>query len=354
MSAIADAARQNIADTLAIALEHTAARRALVVADEDSELSRLLVQAYRACLPDAQLLLFDVASAAAVIAAFAELREHDLVVLIQSSVFRIPEFRTRVELFRRGIKVIEHSNLDRMAAGEVAHYVAALAYDPAYYRGVGHALKMRMDSSACARIESEGELLTFDCQLEPAKLNIGHFAGLKNVGSLFPIGEVFSEARDLERVHGRVKIYAFTDTSFRLNVPPVPITLLIERGRVLGTLDCSPDFEQVLAAIRTDEGEIWLRELGFGMNRAFSRERRVADVGAFERVCGVHLSLGARHGVYKKPHLDRRAGRHHVDTFVVTSRVLLDDDVVYADGAWQVAGGGTTPVALRVCPRASP
>jgi hypothetical protein len=48
--------------------------------------------------------------------------------------------------------------------------------------------------------------------------------------------------------------------------------------------------------------------------------------------------LGARHGVYKKPHLDRRAGRHHVDTFVVTSRVLLDDDVVYADGAWQVAG----------------
>ena len=171
--------------------------------------------------------------------------------------------------------------------------------------------------------------------MEPAKLNIGHFAGLKNVGSLFPIGEVFSEARDLERVHGRVKIYAFADTSFRLNVPQIPITLLIERGRVVDALDASADFEQVLAAIRTDEGEVWLRELGFGMNRAFSRERRVADVGAFERVCGVHLSLGARHGVYKKPHLDRREARHHVDTFVVTSRVLLDDEVVYAEGAWQ-------------------
>ena len=336
MSAIADVARKNIADTLAIALEHTHARAALVIADEGCELSRLLIRAYQACLPDARLLLFDTAGAVAVKAAFAELGEHDLAVLIQSSVFRIPEFRTRVELFRRGIKVIEHSNLERMAAHEVEHYVAALAYDPAYYRGVGHDLKARMDVASCTRVESEGELLRFDCPLEPAKLNIGHFAGLKNVGSLFPIGEVFSEARELERVHGRVKIYAFTDTSFRLNVPKSPITLLIERGRVVGTLDSSADFEQVLAAIVADEGEVWLRELGFGMNRAFSSERRVADVGAFERVCGVHLSLGARHGVYKKPHLDRRAARHHVDTFVVTSRVLLDDEVVYAEGAWQV------------------
>jgi hypothetical protein len=256
--------------------------------------------------------------------------------LIQSSVFRIPEFRTRVELFRRGIKVIEHSNLDRMAVDEIPHYVAALAYDPAYYRGVGHALKVRMDAAATTRIESDGEVLLVDGQLEPAKLNIGHFAGLKNAGSLFPIGEVFSEARELERVSGRVKIYAFTDVSFRLNVPSLPITLVVERGRVVGANDSSADFEQVLAAIRADEGEVWLRELGFGMNRAFSRERRVADVGAFERVCGVHLSLGARHGVYKKPHLDRRAGRHHVDTFAITSRVLLDDDVVYVDGGWRV------------------
>ena len=331
-------AHRNIGDTLALAMEHTAARTALVVADERSALSRLLTQAYRACLPESQVLWFDSAGADAVKAAFAELREHDLVVLVQSSVFRIPEFRTRVELFKRGIKVIEHSNLDRMSEDEVEHYVAALAYDPAYYRSIGHALKARMDVAGSARIESEGELLCFDCPLELAKLNIGDFAGLKNVGSLFPIGEVFSEARDLERVHGRVKIYAFTDTSFRLNLPAVPITLLIERGRVVGALDSSPDFERVLAAIRADEGEVWLRELGFGMNRAFSRERRVSDVGAFERVCGVHLSLGARHGVYKKPHLDRREARHHVDTFAVTSRVLLDDDVVFADGAWQVTG----------------
>jgi len=41
--------------------------------------------------------------------------------------------------------------------------------------------------------------------------------------------------------------------------------------------------------------------------------------------------------VYKKPHLNHREVRYHVDTFVVTDRVLLDDEIVYANGAWQVS-----------------
>jgi len=337
MNTIGSAASRNVKDTLAIALEHTDEFAALIVADDRTELSRLLLRAYVECLPEARVISFDHVSVEAVKAAFAELGERALVVLIQSTVFKIPNYRARVELFRRNIKVIEHSNLDRMAQDEIEHYVAALAYDPAYYRGVGHALKARMDGALSARVESAGEVLHFAGPLETAKLNIGHFAGFANVGSLFPIGEVFSEARDLERVDGRVTIYGFTDTSYRLNVPRDPITLTVERGRVVGTSGSTPDFEQVLSTIRADEGQVWLRELGFGMNRAFSRERRVSDVGAFERVCGVHLSLGARHGVYKKRELNPREARHHVDTFAVTDRVLLDDEVVFADGAWRVA-----------------
>jgi hypothetical protein len=61
-------------------------------------------------------------------------------------------------------------------------------------------------------------------------------------------------------------------------------------------------------------------------------------VNAFERVCGVHLSLGARHGVYKKPRFNHREVRYHVDTFVATDRVLLDDRVVYSEGAWRIEG----------------
>jgi hypothetical protein len=329
-------ALRNVKDTLAFAMEHDAARAAVVLADVRCELARALLGAYREALPEAHVVLYDAASPEAVLAAFAALVPGDLAVLVQSSVFRIENFRIRVELFRRGIKVIEHQNLDRMSADQIEHYIAALAYDPAYYRGIGHPLKARMDAAQACRIESAGEVLRYDCPLETAKLNIGDFSTLKNFGSQFPIGEVFTEARDLERVNGRATLYAFNDTSMRLNVPDAPITIVVERGRVVDAIHSTGEFDLVLAAIGKDEGAVWLRELGFGMNRAFSRERRVNDVAAFERACGVHLSLGARHGSYKKPHLNHREVRYHVDTFVVTDRVWLDDQVVFDHGAWCV------------------
>ena len=333
---LAELAAKNVRDTLAIAMDHKGEHPAIVVADERTELSRLLFRAYSEGLPTARLISFDQMAPEAVKAELEALEAQALVVLVQSSVLRMPEFRTRVELYRRGVKVIEHSNLERMEPHELEHYVAAMAYDPAYYRGIGHALKARVDLARSARIESEGETLHYGA-LEEAKLNIGDFAGLKNVGSQFPIGEVFTEARELESVHGRTKIYGFADTAFKLNLPPEPITLVIEAGRIVDTVNSTSEFDQVLALIREGEGEVWVRELGFGMNRAFSRERTVADVGAFERVCGVHLSLGARHGVYKKPQLNHRENRYHVDSFVITDRVLLDEAVVYDRGEFLVA-----------------
>jgi aminopeptidase len=53
-------------------------------------------------------------------------------------------------------------------------------------------------------------------------------------------------------------------------------------------------------------------------------------------MCGVHLSLGAKHGSYNKPEIKKSAARHHVDVFVLTDTVTLDNQVVYRDGTWQV------------------
>ena len=328
-------ALRNVSDTLAIAMQHDGSRAALIVADEQCPLARLLLGTYRQCLPAADVVLFSDTSPELAKNGFSKLVSGDLVVLIQSSVFRIADFRIRVELYKLGIKVIEHSNLSRMLPDEIEHYVAALAYDAAYYRGIGHPLKARMDLAKTARVESGGEVLYFDAPLESAKVNIGDFSSLRNFGSQFPIGEVFTESRDLQAVHGRACLYAFTDTTMRLNVPDAPITIVVESGRIAFALHSTTAFEEVLAAIRRDEGEVWIRELGFGMNRGLSRDRRVSDVGAFERVCGVHLSLGARHGVYKKPHLHHRQVRYHVDSFVATDGVWLDDQRVFGDGQWR-------------------
>lgn len=307
----------------------------MVVADAQCDLTVALTKAYRNCLPAARFINFDAISSAEILAAIDQLKPGDLVVLIQSTSFRLEAYRIRIELFNRSLKVIEHPHLSRMQGTEPLRYIEALAYDVTYYRDVGHALKERIDRAQSGMLDSGGEQLFFTAPFEPAKLNIGDYRDMKNVGGQFPIGEVFTESQDLEAVNGRVRIFIFGDTSFAVNKPEKPITLTITKGRVTEVFDSTPEFDQVLANIRADEGEIWVRELGFGMNRALTQDKTVSDIGTYERMCGIHLSLGAKHGLYNKPQIRRATARHHVDVFAVTDAVYLDDYVVYQNGAWQ-------------------
>ncbi|MBC8133764.1 MAG: hypothetical protein H7X95_12340 [Deltaproteobacteria bacterium] len=335
--ALVAAATNNIRAIIEIAVAHTPDRTAVVVSDAQCGLARILSGAYRACLPaSTKHISFDDVQPDAVMQAFDPLVPGDLVVLIQSTSFRLEKFRIRVELFKRGLTVIEHPHLGRMREDEYSHYIDALAYDPAYYRGVGAALKNRIDRAAGAVVDSgEGCRLLYESGFEPAKLNIGDYTGMKNVGGQFPIGEVFTEPRDLARVNGRVRIFVFGDTAFHVNVPPKPITLVINQGKVVDAIDSTAEFDRVLAHIQADE-EVWVRELGFGMNRALTRSRLVSDIGTYERMCGIHLSLGAKHGVFNKPNLKRKDAKYHVDVFAVTEQVFLDGELVFRDGGWTV------------------
>ncbi|MEO8899946.1 MAG: hypothetical protein ABI488_00165 [Polyangiaceae bacterium] len=335
LSSLLAAARANVHDILTHAIEHAAGRPALVVSDAHSGLARILSEAYRVCLPDAVHLDFDSVPAAQILEAFSALEAGALVVLIQSTSFRLGEFRIRVELFKQGLKVIEHPHLSRMPEPEYAAYVDALAYDPAYYRGVGAELKRRIDSAPGAVVHSGGESLIYESRFEPAKLNVGDYSSMANVGGQFPIGEVFTEPLDLERVNGKVRIFVFGDVNFCVNVPSAPICLEIALGKIVNVIDSTPEFDRVIAQIKAEE-ELWVRELGFGMNRALTAERRVSDIGTYERMCGIHLSLGAKHGVYAKPGLSRRHSRYHVDVFAVTESVTLGEDTVFRNGQWCV------------------
>lgn len=329
-------ATNHVGDILAKVFNHVPPATALLVSDSRSPLAALLAEAYACNLPGASHLDFDAAGEAAIHGAFDRLTPGDLVILVQSTSFRLEAFRIRVELFKRGLKVIEHPHLDRMRGEEVAWYVDSLAYDPAYYRGVGRALKARIDAASGAVIESGGERLIFATPFEDAKLNVGDYRGMRNAGGQFPIGEVFTEARDLEAVSGRMRIFVFADVDFQMNRPQRPATLIIERGRVVGTEDSTPELERVLENIRADEGEIWVREVGFGMNRAFDPGRMVRDIGTVERMCGIHVSLGGKHAMYKKAGFGRSIARHHVDVFAVMEDVLIDGVSVWRDGAWTV------------------
>ena len=334
-SAIATA-EGHVRDILTIAFEHDASHAALVVWDGQCALSLALAAAYRRCLPEAVGIDFDSVTPDFVRAAFERLVPGDLVVLIQSGSFRLDAFRLRVELFKRGLKVIEHPHLSRMSNDEALLYIDSLAYDPNYVRRVGYGLKAHIDKAATGVIDSGGEQLVFAAGFEPAKLNVGDYREMNNVGGQFPIGEVFTESLDLEAVNGRVRIYVFGDTRFRVNRPEHPITLVIRQGRVVEVIDSTPEFDTVLAQIRADEGEIWLREVGFGLNRTFTRDVSVSDIGTYERMCGIHLSLGMKHGSYPKPQIRRADAKYHVDVFAITECVTLGDTVVYRDEVWVV------------------
>ncbi len=331
-----DLAAKHLRDILAIALEYSEAHSAIVVFDTQSDLAKILTQAYKISLPKARFIPFDATPAGEILDVLKSLNPLDLVVLIQSTSFRLDAFRIRVELFKRAIKVIEHPHLANILASEIDYYLDSLAYDSDYYRKTGRALKSRIDQAKCCILESGGESLIFDSRFRPAKMNIGDYSSMQNVGSQFPIGEVFTEAQDLEAVHGRVRISAFGDTRFLVNKPEKPITLEVTKGRVINVSDSNPEFNQILKNIRADEGEIWLRELGFGLNRAFTRDRLVSDIGTYERMCGIHLSLGAKHALYKNPLFNSKQTKHHVDVFAVTESVILDHEVVYQNGSWQI------------------
>lgn len=331
-----ETAAQHLSVVVQICFQHQEPARAVVVFDRNSELACALTEAYQIALPHAKFVDFDSHTPAEVRQQLEALQAGDLAVLVQSTNFRMDAYRIRVELFKQGLKVIEHPHLGRMPGQQALLYLDSLAYDPAYYRIVGRGLKRYIDAANRAVVDSGGAQLVFNGPLEDAKLNIGDYSEMKNWGGQFPIGEVFTEAKDLSSVNGKVRIFVFGDTQFSVNRPEHPITLVVEQGQVVQVLDSTPAFDEVLQKIREDEGVIWVRELGFGLNRAFDHERVVRDIGTYERMCGIHLSLGAKHGTYGKPHIKRGEGKYHVDVFAITESVMLGEHCVFRDGAWVV------------------
>lgn len=320
-------AAKNLKDTLHDALRLSPTEQALVVFDTQSPLAILLTEAYRQAAPSATFVDFEQVTDARSL--FDGLSPGDLVVLVQSTNFRLDEFRIRIELYKRGLKTIEHTHLGRMPESQFETYVDALAYDPGYYRPLGLALKSRLDNAERIVVECAGTELVYAGPMEETKLNIGDYSNMKNVGGTFPIGEVFTEARDLTTVNGDALVFAFAGDDHLVRTYE-PFRVVIRDG-ILTAPDGPLEFQAILDKIREDE-EVLVREFGLGLNRAMDRHRIVSDITAFERQKGLHLSLGAKHAMYAKPGLSRKHGRYHVDIFVDAQRITVDDTVIYQDG----------------------
>jgi len=330
-------ASQNLTDVLRDVFNHDDSHTALVIYDLDSPLSVLLTDAYRIALPKGIFINFHDTDTEVIMSQLEALKSGDFVALVQSKSFRLSAFRIRIELFKKKIKVVEHPHLDRMPTDEeVKLYVNALAYDKEYYHHMGHTLKNMLNEAEGAVVHSGDEKLIYRGGFEPAKINIGDYREMKNMGGQFPLGEVFTESKELTSLNGRTNIIAFGDTNYKVNIPPHPITIVIENGQITGTENSTDEFEAVLDMIREEENVVWVRELGLGLNRAFSKDKHVSDMGTFERMCGLHLSLGAKHGIYAKEGMKRNSGKFHIDVMIDTSSFEIDDRVVFNGEKWLV------------------
>ncbi len=326
---------KNISDILTICIEHKAPEKALVIYDTHYGLTDILTAAYRAVLPDARFIDFDSVEKSEVIAAFDEMKPSDLVVLMQSSNFLLDAFRIRLHLFQKKLKVVEHLHLSRNHEDVWDVYVNALAYDTEWYRGISPRLKARLEKVEELRIEAESSVLIVRGGVESPKLNIGDYTGMENIGGTFPIGEVFTEGKDFSQMNGSFLVYAYAGTDFSINMHE-PFRVDVEGGIVVGWAHDAPQsFVDIVELIKQYERPI-IREIGFGLNRAITRERYLQDITAFERIHGMHLSLGEKHSVYKKPGTPTHKTKFHVDLFPVVDRVTADGETIFENGKYLV------------------
>lgn len=335
MEALKTKAVQNFSDILNHALVLAPNERVLLIHDKQHELTRLLVEAFMSACPSAETMDFDSIDPAGVRQAIYARQKGDLVVLIQSTNFRLNEFRMRLEIFKLGLKTMELSHLNRMTPQQYETFIESLAYDPSYLRPLGHALKGALDACQEIVVECDGTKLVYGGGMEPAKLNIGDYSGMKNVGGTFPIGEVFTEPKDLSAVNGAVKVFAFAGMDLKV-LEFKPFTMRIENGMVSAGDDAPAEFHAILDMIRQQEPAM-VREFGLGLNRAMGKGRIVNDITAFERMNGLHLSLGAKHAIYRKPGLNPKKMRYHVDVFADVTSISIDGKKIFANGAYQAA-----------------
>ncbi len=334
MTDLQTSANKNIADTLTYAIEQKSTDGALVIFDTQSPLTRIITEAVRKALPNAEFLDFDTLTPEEILAAIERREKGDLVALIQSMNFRLNEFRLRIELFKRGLKTIEFVHLARMSEDQYETYINALAYDPNYYRPLGKKLQEKVNRVQTVTVRCPGTELIYEGGMEEAKPNLGDYTGMTNIGGTFPIGEVFTEPKDFAGVNGSVRIFAFAGMDHCLRIFD-PFMVHIEKGIIVSSDNAPQEFHEILDLIRQDE-EVMVREFGMSLNPAMGKHAIVNDVTAFERMLGLHMSLGAKHGVYNKPGIKRKTARYHIDVFIDTESILFDGEVIYEYGDYRV------------------
>lgn len=350
---IAENLKKIVTRSLEVPEESLNANNFLIIYDLLTPLSKTLFQGYAEVLPKAKMVEYYSHTTEQVIEAVNQCQKGDLVILIESGSFRMSNFRWRLELFNRGLKVIEHAHLKNNLESEHDNYLDSLDYQEDYLRTTAEFLCTKINQAKQIKIVStEGNTLIYNGPFEDAKKNIGDFRQMRNKGCGFPIGEVFTESLKLTDVNGFVEIYGFADIEHKMVFVEKAFLIEIKNAQLqldtkkFAELDATVEgrkFLELFSLLKTEnsDGLVWTRELGLGLNKGINRKKRLTDVSAYERVCGVHMSLGLKHDIYRGKSGEiapgiARSERYHVDIFPEVKEVWIDSLKVFESGEYLV------------------
>lgn len=265
------------------------------------------------------------------------LSECSTVVLVQSTDFRLDDFRIRLNLHNAWVWCLEHNHLQYIKDDEIENYADALEYKMPYYESIANYLKSLSDkANTMTFICHDWSKLEVSGGFEDMKQNTWNYEW-KNRWATFPIWECFTEAKIFDNLNGELSIYAYPDDKLQVQIVE-PFKIKIEKSFITYIdPNCPEEYKKLMEKISIwEDNEIMVRELWFGLNNWISKQKKLSDVNAFERVAWFHLSLGKKHQIFRKKLHKDVTQRYHIDIFPDIKEIYIDEVLVFEKGEYLI------------------
>lgn len=312
--------------------ENIKEKKIILVYDLDSELSKLVSFWYIENLKNntnAEIILFSDINKIELREKLFSLEAFSTVIFVQSTNFRLEDFRVRMSLQHRNIWWIEHNHLIYIKDYEIPNYINSITYRTPYYKILSDNLKNKLEKSNSLKVISNKDTCLFiEWGFEDVKQNTWNYE-LNNRYWTFPLWENFTESKDFSKVNWELYVCAYPWEDFQVRFCE-PFKIKVKESILICIDKNTPkEFLDIFEKIKNSEWNVMMRELWFWLNPAISMQNTLSDVNAFERMAWFHISIGKKHNIYRKKLHKDIIQRFHIDIFPQVSQIYCDDELIF-------------------------
>ena len=310
-------------------------KKVVLVYDTDSKLSKILWEVYSKNLNNlgeynTEIIIFWEIEKNILKEKLMNLEKDSTVILVQSTNFRLDDFRLRLNLKNQWVWCIEHNHLWYIKDEEIETYANSIEYRTPFYVKLSNNLKQKFDKADKVEFVSKNwNKLIASWGFEDMKQNTGDFWDRIRAGS-FPIWENFTEIKDFSKLNWKISIRAYPNFNFEVQFPEI-FDIEIKESKIINYSKNTPkEFIDIIEKIKSSEDwECFVRELGFGLNPWITWRKTLNDVNACERIMWFHMSMWKKHQIYRKKFSRKITQRYHIDIFTDIDYILIDWEKIF-------------------------